>query len=70
MGENPKGRLDRHSGACCQMYTEIFSGLNERPEEYLDVYFNEDHEEMVLVKDIPFIQFVSIIFYLSWDMLM
>jgi GTP cyclohydrolase I len=37
-----------------KMYSEIFSGLTENPEDYLDVFFNEAHEEMVLVKNIPF----------------
>lgn len=55
VGENPQREgLIGTPERVAKMYTEIFSGLNERPEEYLDVYFNEDHEEMVLVKDIPF----------------
>lgn len=37
-----------------RMYAEIFSGLEEDPRKCLEVYFNEDHEEMILVKDIPF----------------
>ncbi|MDR3271314.1 MAG: GTP cyclohydrolase I FolE [Peptococcaceae bacterium] len=36
-----------------KMYAEIFSGLHEDPSQYLDVQFNADHEEMVIVKDIP-----------------
>ena len=35
-----------------QMYAEIFGGLEEQPEELLEV-FKEEHEEMVLIKDIP-----------------
>ncbi|HBT19979.1 MAG TPA: GTP cyclohydrolase I FolE [Peptococcaceae bacterium] len=35
-----------------QMYAEIFGGLKEKPEELLEV-FTEEHEEMVLIKDIP-----------------
>ena len=35
------------------MYREVFAGLHQDPGEQLKVYFNEDHEEMVLVKDIP-----------------
>jgi GTP cyclohydrolase I len=34
-------------------YAEIFSGLAEDPEKHLDVQFTEEHEEMVIVKDIP-----------------
>ncbi len=37
------------------MYEEIFSGLHEDPSKHLEVYFEEEkHEELVLVKDIPF----------------
>ncbi|MBU5306407.1 GTP cyclohydrolase I FolE [Clostridioides mangenotii] len=38
-----------------RMYEEIFSGLNEDAREHLKVVFHdEDHEELVIVKDIPF----------------
>jgi GTP cyclohydrolase I len=36
------------------MYEEIFAGLHEDPRSCLQVCFNEEHEELVLVKDIPF----------------
>lgn len=36
-----------------RMYAEIFAGLNENPCEHLKVQFTEEHEEMVIVKDIP-----------------
>ncbi|MFC5714212.1 GTP cyclohydrolase I FolE [Thalassorhabdus alkalitolerans] len=37
-----------------KMYQEIFSGISEDPSEHLRTVFGEDHEELVLVKDIPF----------------
>jgi GTP cyclohydrolase I len=38
-----------------EMYEEIFSGLHQDPSELLEVGFDdEDHREMVVVKDIPF----------------
>lgn len=37
-----------------RMYTEIFSGLSEDPAEHFSVVFNENHQELVIVKDIPF----------------
>jgi len=38
-----------------EMYEEIFSGLHEDASELLEVGFDdEDHHEMVVVKDIPF----------------
>lgn len=36
------------------MYLEIFSGLREDPADALSVGFEEGHQEMVIVKDIPF----------------
>ncbi|MCG8400377.1 MAG: GTP cyclohydrolase I FolE [Firmicutes bacterium] len=36
-----------------RMYNEIFCGLWEDPEQHLKKMFSEEHEEMVLVKDIP-----------------
>ena len=38
-----------------EMYAEIFAGLKEDPRELLEVAFEkEEHEEMVVLKDIPF----------------
>lgn len=37
-----------------KMYAEVFSGLNEDPKEFFKTVFHEGHEELVLVKDIPF----------------
>lgn len=36
------------------MYEEIFSGIGQDPSEVIQVTFDENHDEMVLVKDIPF----------------
>jgi GTP cyclohydrolase I len=35
------------------MYAEIFAGLSQDASEHFRVTFNEDHQEMVLVRDIP-----------------
>lgn len=35
------------------MYAEIFAGLAQDPGEHFCVMFNEGHQEMVLVRDIP-----------------
>ncbi len=37
-----------------EMYAEVFSGLREDPADVLSVGFEEGHQEMVIVKDIPF----------------
>lgn len=36
------------------MYEEIFQGIGRDPKDVLVATFGENHEEMVLVKDIPF----------------
>lgn len=37
-----------------RMYDEVFAGLLVDPASVLDVMFEEGHDELVLVKDIPF----------------
>jgi GTP cyclohydrolase I len=34
-------------------YVEIFGGLHQEPRDVLTTIFNEQHEEMVIVRDIP-----------------
>ncbi|MGA8943835.1 MAG: GTP cyclohydrolase I FolE [Thermoactinomyces sp.] len=55
IGEDPnrEGLLDTPARVA-RMYEEIFTGLNEDPKKHFSVIFSEDHEELVLVKDIPF----------------
>jgi GTP cyclohydrolase IA len=55
VGEDPnrEGLLDTPKRVA-RMYEEIFSGLNKDPKDQFSVVFSEDHEELVLVKDIPF----------------
>jgi GTP cyclohydrolase I len=55
VGEDPdrEGLLDTPKRVA-RMYEEVFLGLNTDPREYFSVVFGEDHEELVLVKDIPF----------------
>src|SRR3546814_14497019 len=35
------------------MYAEIFAGLHDSPERHLKTTFEADHDEMVMVRDIP-----------------
>lgn len=37
-----------------RMYAELFSGLREDPRVYLQKFFNEKYDEIVLVRDISF----------------
>jgi GTP cyclohydrolase IA len=55
IGEDPnrEGLLDTPKRVA-KMYAEVFAGLNEDPKEHFKTIFGEDHEELVLVKDIPF----------------
>lgn len=56
IGENPdrEGLIDTPN-RMARMYEEIFSGLEEDPGKHLEIYFEEEqHKELVLVKDIPF----------------
>jgi GTP cyclohydrolase IA len=36
------------------MYEELFSGLHDDPTRHLEVTFAAEHDEMVMVRDIPF----------------
>ncbi|MEZ5171706.1 MAG: GTP cyclohydrolase I FolE [Acidimicrobiia bacterium] len=36
-----------------EMYEEIFSGLHDDPSRHLSVTFEADHDEMIMVRDIP-----------------
>lgn len=55
IGEDPEREgLKDTPARVARMYQEIFCGLTEDPKSHLQVLFTEDHEEMVLVKDIPF----------------
>jgi GTP cyclohydrolase I len=55
MGEDPEREgLKSTPERVARMYEEIFCGLKDDPARHLEVYFEEEqHEEMVLVKDIP-----------------
>jgi GTP cyclohydrolase IA len=55
VGEDPEreGLLNTPKRVA-RMYEEIFAGLHKDPEEELTTIFNESHEELVIVRDIPF----------------
>ena len=37
-----------------RMHAELFEGARRDPADYLGVVFDEHHDEMVLVRDVPF----------------
>jgi GTP cyclohydrolase IA len=55
IGEDPQREgLVRTPDRVADMYQEIFCGLTQDPGEELKVSFEENHQEMVILKDIPF----------------
>ncbi|MFS8628659.1 MAG: GTP cyclohydrolase I FolE [Limnochordales bacterium] len=55
IGEDPnrEGLVDTPARVA-RMYEEVLSGMHEDPARHLEVYFDANHEEMVLVRDITF----------------
>ncbi|NKX55092.1 GTP cyclohydrolase I FolE [Arthrobacter mobilis] len=55
VGEDPdRDGLVETPRRVAKAYAEMFAGLHQEPAEVLAVTFDIDHEELVLVKDIPF----------------
>ncbi|MEY3360667.1 MAG: hypothetical protein RL531_386, partial [Actinomycetota bacterium] len=53
-GEDPdRDGLLRTPARVAEMYAEVLSGLHEDPAAHLAVTFEANHDEMVMVKDIP-----------------
>lgn len=54
IGEDPdRDGLRRTPERIAEMYEELFGGLVEDPNEVLSVRFEADHDEMVMIRDIP-----------------
>jgi GTP cyclohydrolase I len=54
IGEDPdRDGLQDTPERVALMYEEIFSGLHDSPDQHLTVTFAAEHDEMVMVKDIP-----------------
>ena len=55
IGEDPdRDGLLRTPERVADMYAEIFGGLHDDPERHLEVQFEADHDEMIMVRDISF----------------
>jgi GTP cyclohydrolase I len=55
IGEDPSREgIKETPRRIAEMYAEVFSGMKEDPREVLSVGFEEGHNEMVILKDIPF----------------
>jgi GTP cyclohydrolase I len=54
IGEDPdRDGLQRTPERVADMYGEIFAGIGHDPATELDVTFEADHDEMIMVRDIP-----------------
>jgi GTP cyclohydrolase I len=54
IGEDPdREGLIETPERVARMYQECFAGLHQDPKMHLEKIFSEEHEEMVLVRDIP-----------------
>ncbi len=54
VGEDPdRDGLVETPARVARMYAEVFAGLHESADEHLKVTFAADHDEMVMVRDIP-----------------
>ncbi len=55
LGLNPEDEgLAETPRRIADMYLELFQGLWQDPREVLNVTFDENHDEMVILRDIPF----------------
>ncbi len=55
IGENPEREgLKETPERVAEMYEEIFSGIKKDPKSVVKVFNSEEHDEMVILKDIPF----------------
>jgi GTP cyclohydrolase I len=55
LGEDPhRDGLVRTPGRVARMYEELMAGFGQDPADQLEVTFAAEHDEMVMVRDIPF----------------
>ena len=55
VGEDPhRDGLVKTPVRVARMYEELFAGFGENPVDHLEVTFAAEHDEMVMVRDIPF----------------
>ena len=54
IGEDPeRDGLQKTPARVARMYAEICGGLHRNPDEHLQTTFEAEHDEMVMVRDIP-----------------
>jgi GTP cyclohydrolase I len=58
LGENPEREgLKKTPDRVAKMYTDIFKGIEKRPEKAIKVYHAKNYDEIIIIKDIPFYSF-------------
>jgi GTP cyclohydrolase IA len=56
IGEDPeRDGLIKTPGRVARMYAEVFAGMREDPASHLEVVFEAEHDEMVMVRDISLV---------------
>jgi GTP cyclohydrolase IA len=56
IGEDPdRDGLVKTPGRVARMYAEVFAGMREDPAAHLEVVFEAEHDEMVMVRDISLV---------------
>ena len=54
IGEDPsRDGLAKTPARVARMYAEICAGLHQNPDDHLQTTFEAEHDEMVMVRDIP-----------------
>ncbi|MBL7072223.1 MAG: GTP cyclohydrolase I FolE [Candidatus Omnitrophica bacterium] len=54
VGDNPEREgLKNTPKRVAQMYEEIFGGMDRNPDDDLEVFFEKEHDEIILLKGIP-----------------
>jgi GTP cyclohydrolase I len=58
VGENPdrEGLRDTHRRVA-RMYAEVFAGMYDDPLKYVQTFFKEQYDELVVLRDVPFYSF-------------
>mgnify|MGYP006287909207 CR=1 FL=1 len=55
VGEDPSREgLKNTPARVARMYEELLAGMNDEPERHTQTIFNENYDEIVLLRDIPF----------------
>ncbi|MGB9613265.1 MAG: GTP cyclohydrolase I FolE [Candidatus Margulisiibacteriota bacterium] len=55
IGEDPnRAGIKDTPKRVARMFAELFSGVGKDPGKEITIFHNEDHEEMIIIRDIPF----------------